>query len=241
MTLISETGQILNNFVKKTPKLSSLDMIKLNYESNSRTATDWNSLHNVLGRQASAPVSANSNATLPIKRSWMEHECLKYSKTTTLGSEENLFFQSLIKKHLYPLKVDKNQAQKVDELRKLRNNSFFAIFMLNAGWIGFIFTLNLLRYKFENKIYLKFSVAFEEPSSYEPVSFIYVVLFMAVLLMQFAAMLFHRAIVFMQMIRKTSLRGVKPTKSEVEKKKRLMSRRGRITPYEAGLQDLHEP
>lgn len=232
---------MLNNFVKKTPKISSLDMIKLNYE-NSRT-TDWNSLHNVVGRQASAPVSANCDGSSlpPKKKCWIEHECLKYSKTTTLSSEENRFFKCLIKKYLYPLKADKNKAQKVAELRKLRNNSFFAIFMLNAGWIGFIFTLNLLRYKFEHKIYLKFAVAFEEPSSYEPVSFIYVVLFMTVLLVQFMAMLFHRAIVFMQMIRKTSLRGVKPTKSEVERKKRLLSRRARIAPYEAGLQDLHEP
>ncbi len=46
----------------------------------------------------------------------------------------------------------------------------------------------------------------EKPTKYEPVSFIYVILFLVVLLVQFAAMLVHRTITFMQLIRKTSLR-----------------------------------
>ena len=75
----------------------------------------------------------------------MDHECLKYSKSTELSCEESSFFRALIQKCLYPLSKDKDQEQKEAALRQLRNNSFFAIFMLNAGWIGFIFTLTLLK------------------------------------------------------------------------------------------------
>ena len=87
----------------------------------------------------------NSNYPSLVAKSWMDHECLKYSKSTELSCEESSFFRALIQKCLYPLRKDKDQEQKEAALRQLRNNSFFAIFMLNAGWIGFIFTLTLLK------------------------------------------------------------------------------------------------
>lgn len=107
-----------------------------------------------------------------------------------------------------------HQNETTASLRTLRNNSVFIVIMLNSLWIGLIFIIQLLTDKLKDKIFIEFAIGKENPIKYEPISFIYVMLFLLVLLIQFCAMIWHRVLSIMQIIRKTSLVGVvnKPTR-----------------------------
>ena len=137
---------------------------------------------------------------------WIDHECLKSCPVLVLNEQETRFFADLISTHLYPLGKEARQEEITEDLKKLRNNSFFAFSMLNALWISLLFTIQLLNAQLKDKVFIEISIGSTSPIKYEPVSFVYVMLFVVILLMQFVAMLWHRGITFMQLIRKTSLR-----------------------------------
>jgi hypothetical protein len=76
-------------------------------------------------------------------------------------------------------------------------------------------------------------------------------LFLAVLVLQFVAMLCHRAVALMQLIRKTSLRprraaakeaaSASERKSEMEKRRKLLGKRTHcIAPRDTDFQDIHQ-
>lgn len=110
---------------------------------------------------------------------------------------------------MYPIKTNKNNDDKTTtNLKTLRNNSTFIVLMLNTLWIGLIFIIQLLTGKLKDKIFIEFAIGKENPIKYEPISFIYVMLFLLVLLIQFCAMIWHRCLTIMQIIRKTSLNGI---------------------------------
>ena len=94
--------------------------------------------------------------------------------------------------------------------------------MLNSFWCPFLLTLQLLRYKLHDKIYIVIaqkeekngadeslsssSSATSTRSEYEPLSFVFICFFAAVLLIQFAAMCSHRIVTFIQVVRRTNLK-----------------------------------
>lgn len=142
-----------------------------------------------------------------VVRNWSEHECLGESKMENLDENEEKFFQNLIDKYLYPNLDEQLNKEKVFQgLKELRNNCSYCYLILNGFWLLIMFTLNLLKNKLVDKIYFDLTLNSKYTGKYEPVSFIYVMLFVIILLMQFAAMLWHRVITFTQIIRKTSLR-----------------------------------
>lgn len=153
-------------------------------------------------------------------KSWMDHECLRHSRVEEVPQEEALFFQQLIEKYLdpnsdgnsNPQTAMANKAKVIEGLRDLRNNCAYCYLILNGFWLLIMFTLNLLKPKMVDKIYL--DLRFDHTSQqtppkdsdkYEPVSFCYVMLFAFVLIIQFGAMVWHRVITLTQVIRKTSL------------------------------------
>ena len=142
------------------------------------------------------------------KVDWIEHECLQESKLDSLNDTETKFFNSLISKYLYPLNEPKSKQEQIaSDLKLLRDKCCFLFFMLNSLWIMLLFALQLLKEKLRDKIYFSITLDAEFPSKYEPVSFLFVMLFVVVLFVQFFGMLYHRAITFMQLVRKTSLKG----------------------------------
>jgi heme/copper-type cytochrome/quinol oxidase subunit 4 len=68
--------------------------------------------------------------------------------------------------------------------------------MLNATWIATLLSLNVLQANFKEKIYIYIA-----DQKNEPISFLFVVFFLIVILMQFVAMMWHRGITFIQLIR----------------------------------------
>ena len=150
----------------------------------------------------------------------------------------------MLRKHLYPLSPsDQHQTQIKSDLATLRNSSFSLVFILNATWISLLFTIQLLTDKLKDKAFLEFAVGRENPTKYEPVSFIYVILFLVVLLVQFAAMLVHRTITFMQLIRKTSLRSIAADGQKTEgvrrRLKKCLGRKKSVSPGVV-LKSLHQ-
>lgn len=66
----------MNGLIRKPSKLSSLDLIEVNYES---------------GIADRAPQSQSI--------SWIDHDCLRHAKLTTLNSKETKFFKGIIKSY----------------------------------------------------------------------------------------------------------------------------------------------
>jgi chitin synthase len=160
---------------------------------------------------------------LPPIKSWIDDDCLNNFKLDHLNKNESEFFQNLIQRYLYP--IVESQAKKeqvIDDLKSLRNNCCFSFLMFNAFWIVLIFTLQLLKDKLRDKIYIRISLDNKNENMHEPVGFIYVMIFVIVMFIQFFAMLWHRSITFIQLIRKTNLTNI------VNKAKLLAPKRKKI-------------
>lgn len=139
---------------------------------------------------------------------WIDHECLIKSDIEILPDKETKFFDHLIKKHLRPYfreEEDANKKRLGEDLKELRNYCCFYFLFLNSIWILLLFMLQVLKNKLIDKIYIDITI-FGSSIKYEPVYFVYVMLFVVILMLQFLAMIWHRTITFIQVIRKTNLR-----------------------------------
>ncbi|KAK3581706.1 hypothetical protein CHS0354_031106 [Potamilus streckersoni] len=128
---------------------------------------------------------------------WMEQAPLKEAKAEDLEKTEVQFWDSVIRKYLYPLDEDKKQQEKIkQDLMSLRNNIVFGFFLLN-----FMFSVALLQLQL-NKYQLR---AFYIVGKYEPVSVFFLLTFATLLLVQFIAMLIHRWGTFQHLISSTRI------------------------------------
>ncbi len=164
----------------------------------------------VIEKMDKASSTENEYETLtdysPLIKSWIDDECLNSFKLEHLSKNENEFFQNLIQKYLYPIvESQSKKEQAIEDLKSLRNNCCFSFLMFNAFWIVLIFTLQLLKDKLRDKIYITIPMDSKNVNMYEPVGFVYVMIFVIVMFVQFFAMLWHRSITFIQLIRKTNL------------------------------------
>lgn len=146
-------------------------------------------------------------------KNWTEHPCLKNSQFDIISEEEKKFFDQLINKYLHP-NIVLNKEEIKQDLDSLRNKCSFYFLLVNSLWYLLLFSMQLLKDKLIDKIYITITV-FQNSVKYEPVYFSFVMLFVIMLVLQFVAMIWHRAITFIQVIRKTSLKN--------EKKKNQMS------------------
>ena len=156
------------------------------------------------------------NDELVVVTNWFAHASLDSFRLDKLNESETVFFEKLIGKYLRPFDAKKEAAKKIEigeDLKVLRNASFFYFIILNSYWILSLFTLQLFKDKFIDKIYIRVNI-YDFKESYEPVSFCYVMLFVVMLFLQFFTMLWHRVITLIQIIRKTSLRRFKNSKAE---------------------------
>lgn len=132
---------------------------------------------------------------------WIDHFSLFKFEKRAMNKNEIKFFEQLIEKHLYPLKDLENKEQIIKELKDLRNRCCFAFFMLNGIWISVLFSLNILQANLKENMFIAIPLVGAASLKYEPISFLFVILFVVVILLQFIAMLWHRAITFIQLIR----------------------------------------
>jgi chitin synthase len=141
------------------------------------------------------------------QKNWIDHECLCEFIEENLEDKEEKFFLGLIEKYLYPIaQQTQNKEEMQQDLTNLRNRCCFNYLILNAFWIILLFTMQLLKNKLEELIYIRISFGSDEiESKYEPVYFMFIMLFLVILFLQFFAMLAHRLITFIQLIRRTRL------------------------------------
>ncbi|KAH0563605.1 hypothetical protein KQX54_002973 [Cotesia glomerata] len=75
---------------------------------------------------------------------WVQDPDIQKGRVEFLSHEEEIFWNRLIKKYLYPLDEDKKQLQKTaDALNNLRNEFLFKFFMLNALFVLTVFLMQL--------------------------------------------------------------------------------------------------
>lgn len=149
---------------------------------------------------------------LPV--SWFDHSSLEEFKEDQLNQSEKKFFEQLIHKYLMPLDPKKEAIKKekmTEGLKTLRNVSCFYFLLLNSFWILTLFTIQIFKDKLKDRVYIKVNF-YGINESYEPISFCYVMMFVVMLIIQFLAMLWHRTITLIQIIRKTRILKAKKLK-----------------------------
>ena len=110
---------------------------------------------------------------------------------------ETQFWRQLIKKYLKPIKKDDKFEKKIkDELIELRNNVSFAYWLINGLWILFNFMIQSTDGLDETTIFGRKT---------QPLGFVFMILFVVALLLQFVGMLMHRWGTFLQLIAITEL------------------------------------
>ena len=119
-----------------------------------------------------------------------------------LEAGETLFWHQLIKKYLIPVSKDpfmndpKYKKKMENELIELRNNVSFAFWLINGLWILFNYMIQTTDELSKTKI-MSFEV--------QPLGFIFMILFVIALLLQFVGMLMHRWGTFLQLVAITEL------------------------------------
>ncbi|KAK0162509.1 hypothetical protein PV327_006282 [Microctonus hyperodae] len=150
---------------------------------------------------------------------WIQDPDIRKGGIEFLSREEELFWNRLIKKYLYPLDMDKRKIEKMeDALKKLRNENIFKFFMLNAL---FVLTVLLMQLNKET-LHLEWPLGTSYNITYrsdmmevhlakdylqlEPIGCLFIGGFLAILFIQFIAMLFHRYNTFLHLLSNTHLK-----------------------------------
>ncbi|KAL4235306.1 hypothetical protein ACF0H5_006941 [Mactra antiquata] len=111
--------------------------------------------------------------------------------------EEEKFWKKVLTKYLKPVDLDAQSQKRIqEELIQLRNNVVFGLFMINFLFLVALFQLHVNRHQLTG--YYIFG-------KYEPVSMIFLALFIFVLGIQVLAMLVHRWSTFQHLISSVSI------------------------------------
>ncbi|KAI1883868.1 hypothetical protein AGOR_G00236460 [Albula goreensis] len=114
----------------------------------------------------------------------------------TLKTEEEEFWRELQERYLEPLAEDKEKQRKIaEDLKALRNRVAFVFFICNALWLVATFFLQAIGTSVSiqiPKIYINGSIMEGENIFIDPIGLMFLLGFFSLLLVQFAAMLYHR-------------------------------------------------
>jgi chitin synthase len=206
--------------------------IKNYQESKPKTSKINSILNKIIGKNnvdpVNEPIRQNSwksmetidDVRLKIESKWTDHPLLVNSPTLSLDEKEIQFFNVLIKTYLSPIIVDvAHKAKITDDLRILKNNCSFSFCMVNAVWLAVIFNLQFIQTRLYKSLFIELPIMNEgEFLRYEPLSFMFVIIFIFVTVLQYFAMLWHRYKTFLHMIVTASVpnRILKRTNSVIE-------------------------
>ncbi|CAL8299942.1 unnamed protein product [Lota lota] len=113
----------------------------------------------------------------------------------SLLEDEAQFWRELMERYLKPFPDDeKTKRETMKSLKDLRNKATFIYFFINLLWLVATFTLQLLKGSLSISIpkYNNQLVFTGEYIKVEPVSFMFLITFVVLILLQFFTMLFHR-------------------------------------------------
>ena len=125
---------------------------------------------------------------------WLQSSVTGFGPICLLTDKENIFWKQLIHKYLNPTNEDKAQQAKVaEDLKDLRNNVVFGIFMANAIWIALSVELQILQEELKDKFFLTIpKLTSSKYLIFEPSGVMFLAFFTVILLVQFVGMLVHR-------------------------------------------------
>ncbi|XP_057328446.1 chitin synthase chs-2-like isoform X1 [Microplitis mediator] len=149
---------------------------------------------------------------------WVQDPDIQRGKVEFLSHDEEIFWNRLIKKYLYPLDEDKKQIEKTaDALKTLRNEFLFKFFMLNALFVLTVFLMQLNKdtLHFQWPLGLTYNITYHRDTievhfekdylQLEPIGCLFILGFVLILFIQFMAMLFHRYNTFLHLLSNTSV------------------------------------
>ncbi|XP_074100057.1 chitin synthase chs-2 isoform X3 [Cotesia typhae] len=149
---------------------------------------------------------------------WVQDPDIQKGRVEFLSHEEEIFWNRLIKKYLYPLDEDKKQLQKTaDALKNLRNEFLFKFFMLNALFVLTVFLMQLNKdtLHLQWPLGLSYNITYRSETievhfeknylQLEPIGCLFIIGFVLILFIQFIAMLFHRYNTFLHLLSNTSI------------------------------------
>ncbi|XP_034156930.2 chitin synthase [Pangasianodon hypophthalmus] len=110
--------------------------------------------------------------------------------------EEEKFWKDLIEQYLKPLKTDKKKEEKVKaDLKDLRNKATFVFFICNALWLVATFFLQAIGTIIKIPIpttYTNGTIDHNRTLFIDPIGLMFLISFAGLLIIQFAAMVWHR-------------------------------------------------
>lgn len=133
----------------------------------------------------------------PKDPNWIKDKRLGNGPTMLLSKDELKFWHRLIKKYLKPLTKDPaKEKQLAASMMQLRNNANFAFWFINVLWVVFNFMIQ------RNANLNSIKVGNIETN---PLGFVFLVLFFAILFLQMVGMIIHRWGTFLQLISITEI------------------------------------
>ncbi|XP_015109350.1 chitin synthase chs-2 [Diachasma alloeum] len=160
----------------------------------------------------------DKSGTFLVSPYWIRDKDLSKGRVEFLTREEEVFWERLIRKYLYPIEEDRTQlAMNAEALKGLRNEFLFKFFMINGLFVLAVFVMQLKKdiLHLEWPLGQKFNVTFAATEqtvhlhkSYlklEPIGCLFIIGFVGILMLQFMAMLVHRFNTFCHVLANTSL------------------------------------
>ncbi|KAK3599019.1 hypothetical protein CHS0354_012497 [Potamilus streckersoni] len=166
-----------------------------------------------------------SNNSL-IEVAWINDPFLLYTKLKKLMDNEDIFWEQMIRRYLYPLDQKNEDKKMKHDLTILRNKVCLFFILANALFICIIFALQQITS--DNKslsILLPCVTGENRPSYVEPISLAFTLVFGIMLLVQFVCMVLHRLGTLIHIYARTEI--FKETKRMERQNDKIAIRRGK--------------
>ncbi|XP_033757151.1 chitin synthase chs-2-like [Pecten maximus] len=163
--------------------------------------------------------------TLKVKQSShaIDDESWAKKSPQRVSDKEDSFWKDLIQTYLYPLDHDEKQKREVSEmLEDFRNRISFGFFFVNGLWVVIMTAMTQVKESVSVTVYLRDMYTFE----FEPLGFVFLMIFAVLLLMQMVGMIAHRHETLLHVLAATDLRSDSDGMLAARKKIQEMSSKG---------------
>lgn len=161
-------------------------------------------------------ISLTPSDNIP-ENTWCSDGALEKGHLDQLDNKEIDFWNGLIKKYLHPIDDTDKKDKIAKDLKDLRDKMVVTFFMLNSLYVLVLFLLTLekdsinVKWPIDPKINFTYIMSTNEIQMYrtylqlEPIGFVFLIFFFALMIVQFFCMCVHRFGTFSQIIANTNV------------------------------------